>query len=90
MSWRGGGADRSAIVFYERMNRALAARGLRREPHQTPLEFAGALDVPEALLLTRTYNRVRFGAHDLTRDEAARVETWLRRIESVGGVNGGP
>ncbi|MCA1630177.1 MAG: DUF3488 and transglutaminase-like domain-containing protein [Acidobacteria bacterium] len=78
--WRGG-ADRSAIVFYERMNRALAARGLRREPHQTPLEFAGALDVPEALLVTRTYNRVRFGAHDLSSDEAARVETWLRRIE---------
>ncbi|MFN2481530.1 MAG: DUF4129 domain-containing protein, partial [Pyrinomonadaceae bacterium] len=75
------GADRSAIVFYERMNRALAARGLRREPHQTPLEFAGALDVPEALLVTRTYNRVRFGAHDLSSDEAARVETWLRRIE---------
>jgi transglutaminase-like putative cysteine protease len=84
--WRGARADRSAIIFYERMNRALAARGLRREPHQTPLEFAGALDVPEALLVTRTYNRVRFGAHDLTRDEAARVETWLRRIEKVSEV----
>lgn len=84
--WRGAGANRSAIIFYERMNRALAARGLRREPHQTPLEFAGALDVPEALLVTRTYNRVRFGAHDLTGDEAARVETWLRRIEKVSEV----
>ncbi|HEX8161004.1 MAG TPA: DUF3488 and transglutaminase-like domain-containing protein [Pyrinomonadaceae bacterium] len=76
------GADRSAITFYERMNRALAARGLRRESHQTPLEFAGALDVPEALLVTRAYNRVRFGAQELTRDDAARVETWLQRIES--------
>jgi transglutaminase-like putative cysteine protease len=83
---RGAGADRSAVVFYERMNRALAARGLRREPHQTPLEFAGSLDVPEALLVTRTYNRVRFGAHDLSNDEAARVETWLRRIEKVSEV----
>lgn len=84
--WHGTGTDRSAVVFYERMNRSLAARGLRREPHQTPLEFAGALDVPEAVLVTRTYNRVRFGAHDLTRDEAARVETWLRRIEKTSEV----
>jgi transglutaminase-like putative cysteine protease len=84
--WRGVRADRSAIIFYERMNRALARRGLRREPHQTPLEFAGALDVPEALLVTRTYNRVRFGAHDLTHDEAARIETWLKRIEKVREV----
>jgi transglutaminase-like putative cysteine protease len=79
--WRGAGARPSAVAFYERMTRALAARGLNRAPHQTPLEFAGALDVPEALLVTRSYNRVRFGAHELTRDEAARIETWLQRIE---------
>jgi transglutaminase-like putative cysteine protease len=82
--WRGAGANRSAVGFYERMNRALAARGLRREPHQTPLEFAGALSMPEALLVTRAYNRVRFGARELSPDEAARVDNWLRRIEGAG------
>jgi transglutaminase-like putative cysteine protease len=82
--WRGANANRSAVAFYERMNRALAARGLRRESHQTPLEFAGALSMPEALLVTRAYNRVRFGAQELKPDEAARVESWLRRIEGAG------
>ncbi|MFL6229623.1 MAG: DUF3488 and DUF4129 domain-containing transglutaminase family protein [Pyrinomonadaceae bacterium] len=79
--WRGAGANRSAVIFYERMTRTLEARGLKRAPHQTPLEFAGALAMPEALLLTRAYNRVRFGAHELNRDEAARIETWLTKIE---------
>ncbi len=82
--WRTGGARPSAVAFYERMTRALASRGLRREPHQTPLEFAGALGVNEAVLVTRAYNRVRFGAQELTADEAARVEDWLRKIETTG------
>lgn len=81
--WRGANANRSAVAFYERMTRALASRGLRREAHQTPLEFAAALDVPEALLVTRAYNRVRFGAQELTAHEAARVESWLRNIEGA-------
>jgi transglutaminase-like putative cysteine protease len=81
--WRvDGGANRSAVFFYERMSRALSERGLQRAPHQTPLEFAGALAMPEALLVTRAYNRVRFGAHELSVDEAGRVEAWLQRIES--------
>jgi protein-glutamine gamma-glutamyltransferase len=76
-----GGRGQSTVAFYERMTRALAARGLRRPPDQTPLEFAGTLDAPEALLLTRAYNRVRFGARPLAPEEAARVEEWLQKIE---------
>jgi hypothetical protein len=80
--WRAGRrAGRSPVQFYERMARALDARGLRRAPEQTPLEFASTLDAPEAVLLTRAYNRVRFGAHRLTPAEAARVEEWLKKIE---------
>jgi transglutaminase-like putative cysteine protease len=79
--WRSAGARPSAVAFYERMTRALASRGLRRESYQTPLEFAGALAMPEALLVTRAYNHVRFGAHSLSRAEVERVETWLQRIE---------
>jgi hypothetical protein len=78
---RGASAGRSPVIFYERMTRALAARGLRRAADQTPLEFAGALDAPEALLVTRAYNRVRFGARQLSQAETERVEDWLRKIE---------
>jgi len=71
----------STVVFYARMIKALEARGIIRAPDETPLEFAAATGMPEALLLTRSYNRVRFGAHQLTNAEAARIEEWLRRVE---------
>jgi hypothetical protein len=74
-----GGA--SAVAFYERMATALDARGLRRATHQTPLEFASATGVPEALTITEAYHRVRFGAQSLTPAEAAEVERCLRQLE---------
>jgi transglutaminase-like putative cysteine protease len=73
----------SVVSFYERMSTALAARGLKRATDQTPLEFAAATGLPEALLVTRAYNRVRYGAQDLTPAEAARVEDWLRNLEGM-------
>jgi protein-glutamine gamma-glutamyltransferase len=77
------GASGAAVVeFYERMTRALAARGVRRREHETPLEFASASGSPEVLTLTRAYNRVRFGGQGLTPRERAEVEEYLRRIES--------
>ena len=72
---------RSAIEFYERMSNALASRGLQRAPDQTPLEFASAAGMPEVLQITRAYNRVRFGEHDLSSTEAVEIEEWLRRLE---------
>lgn len=75
------GDARSVIKFYERMSAALAARGLRRANDQTPLEFADATGVAEALLVTRAYNRVRFGAQALSPTEAERVEVWLKSLE---------
>lgn len=71
----------TAINFYNRMSRALETRGLRRAQDQTPLEFATTTGMPEALLVTRAYNRVRFGAQDLSTAETARLEAWLRKIE---------
>jgi transglutaminase-like putative cysteine protease len=79
--WRRKKKNYSSVVFYERMTKALASRGLLRTPEQTPLEFAATIGMPEATLLTRSYNRVRFGAHELTTAEAARIEEWLRRVE---------
>jgi transglutaminase-like putative cysteine protease len=79
--WRRDRKSYSSVVFYERMMKALESRGLLRSPDETPLEFAATTGMPEATLLTRSYNRVRFGAHELTKAEAARIEEWLRRIE---------
>src|SRR5829696_8993791 len=75
------GAARAVVEFYERLTAALAARGLTRRADQTPLEFAEAVGGSEVLAVTRAYNRVRYGAHDLTRAEAAEVERHLRRME---------
>jgi transglutaminase-like putative cysteine protease len=80
--WRRERRNYSSVVFYERMMKAFESRGLLRAPDETPLEFAAATGMPEATLLTRSYNRVRFGAQELTTAEAARIEEWLRRVEA--------
>jgi transglutaminase-like putative cysteine protease len=72
---------RSIIEFYERLTKVLAARGLRRAPEQTPLEFAVATELDEALRITRAYNRVRYGEQALTPIESAEIEKWLKRME---------
>ncbi len=69
------------IEFYERMQKVLAGKGFTREPHQTPLEFAFALKMPEAVKITEKYNRVRFGEKNLSNDEAKEIEDWLKNLE---------
>lgn len=71
------------VEFYERLTKILAGRGYQRSPHQTPLEFAGTLGMPEVLEITRAYNQVRYGAHALTAREATRIEEFLRQLEKV-------
>ncbi|MFL6253625.1 MAG: DUF3488 and DUF4129 domain-containing transglutaminase family protein [Pyrinomonadaceae bacterium] len=73
---------RAVVEFYERMTAALGGRGLKRRADQTPLEFAEAVGTPEVLAITSAYNRVRYGAHDLTRAEAEEVERHLRKVIS--------
>jgi transglutaminase-like putative cysteine protease len=73
--------QRSIIEFYERMQRVLATKGFRREAHQTPLEFAFALGMPEAVSITEKYNRVRFGDKNLSGEEAREIEHWLESLE---------
>jgi hypothetical protein len=70
----------SIVEFYERMTAVLAGKGLVREPHQTPLEFAFEVGMPEAVKITEKYNRVRFGEKGLSRDESDEIENWLDRI----------
>jgi transglutaminase-like putative cysteine protease len=71
----------SIVEFYERLQRIMSEGGLKREPHQTPLEFAFSSGIPEAVSITERYNRVRFGAKELSRHEADEIESWLERLQ---------
>ena len=71
----------SIVEFYERMTKTLAARGLKRAAGETPLEFAAMTGMPEALKVTKAYNRVRFGDQKLSATEATQIEEWLKRME---------
>jgi protein-glutamine gamma-glutamyltransferase len=73
--------ETTIVEFYERMQKVLASKGFRRLPHQTPLEFAFALQMPEAVSITEKYNRVRFGERNLSNSEAREIENWLKDLE---------
>lgn len=75
--------DQSMVLFYERLTSLLAQRGIRRDADLTPLEFAGSLDVPEALKITRAYNRVRFGHQRLLPEEIEEIERALSDLAEV-------
>ena len=77
----------TVIEFYERMQRVLAGKGFLREIHQTPLEFAYSLDIPEAVKITEKYNRVRFGEKILSNDETREIEKWLGSLEAASNTN---
>ena len=80
--WQSGSDLESFRVdFYERLIALLESRGLRREPHQTPLEFAAAIGMNEAHAITDAYNRVRFGEEKLSDSERKRIEEFLSRLE---------
>ena len=74
-------AGTSAIEFYERLTSLLAARGLKREANQTPLEFATGLGLHEAVSVTQAYNRVRFGGEDLSAAEKHQLEHALDNLK---------
>jgi transglutaminase-like putative cysteine protease len=78
---RGPAYDQSMVLFYENLTSLLAQRGIRRDADLTPLEFAGSLDVPEALKITRAYNRVRFGHERLLPDEIEEIQQALQNLE---------
>jgi transglutaminase-like putative cysteine protease len=80
----GRAANVAVVEFYERMTATLKARGHNRRDDETPLEFACTVNTPEVLAITRAYNRVRFGAQNLSNAEAAEVERCLRRMEESG------
>jgi transglutaminase-like putative cysteine protease len=74
-------APMSTVQFYERLTRLLSLRGVERDAHLTPLEFAGSLDFQPALFITRAYNRVRFGGQPLSEAELREIDETLKQLE---------
>jgi len=70
----------SNVEFFDRMLEILANKGFTRQPHQTPLEFAYAIDVPEARVLSMKYNEVRFGKRRLSVSEEEEVAEALSKL----------
>jgi protein-glutamine gamma-glutamyltransferase len=77
------GPTDSRIEFYERLVAAMEQRGYLRARHLTPLEFADTLKSNEAVLITRAYNRVRFGGERLSASEQKEVERALFQLEAA-------
>ena len=76
-------AESSRVDFYERLIRLLEKQGLKREPYQTPLEFAAVLGGPEAAIITAAYNRVRYGDEKLSAPERRQLEEALTKLEKA-------
>ena len=73
----------SRVQFYERLISLLEQRGFERDKHLTPLEFASSLNSNEALLITRAYNRVRYGSEHLSTTERKEIEQALFVLEAA-------
>ena len=74
-------ASSSSVEFYERLTNLLAAQVLKREPHQTPLEFAAMSGYGPVASITKAYNRVRFGGEKLSALEVTQISDWLKQLE---------
>jgi len=62
---------------------AMEQRGVPRDKSLTPLEFADTVKSNEVLLITRAYNRVRFGKEKLSAKETKEVERALFTLEDL-------
>jgi protein-glutamine gamma-glutamyltransferase len=81
-AWLKDKNETSIVEFYDRMQKVLEKQGFERKPYQTPLEFAFALNMLEAVRITEKYNSVRFGEKNLSRKEAEEIEDWLKDLEN--------
>jgi transglutaminase-like putative cysteine protease len=82
--WRSG-SESSRVDFYERLVALLERQGIKREPYQTPVEFAFAVGNSEAAAITKAYNRVRYGGSRLSASEVSQIDAWLSELEKQQG-----
>jgi hypothetical protein len=78
----------SNVQFYERLISLMEQRGVSRDQHLTPLEFANTLRSNDVMVITRAYNRVRFGGQKLSATERKEVERALFALEGTTDRNG--
>jgi Domain of unknown function (DUF4129) len=77
------------LFYYLAMLRRTAERGLPRQPHQTPNEYAHVLEeqLPEVddevNSITGHFNEARYSRHAITLQHAGRVQQFWRRIRSA-------
>ena len=71
----------SNVQFYERLISLMEQRGVSRDKHLTPLEFANTLRSNDVMVITRAYNRVRYGGQKLSTIERKEVERALFALE---------
>jgi hypothetical protein len=71
------GRGYSNVEFYEKLLALMEQRGYARDQAQTPLEFADKLKSSDVWIITRAYNRVRFGGERLSPAEQREVERAL-------------
>jgi len=75
---------RLATLLYQQMLRLLARRGIRKQPGQTPLEFASSVTAAELAApvaqLTDLYQMARFGDHSA---EAQKMGDLLASIKAI-------
>jgi transglutaminase-like putative cysteine protease len=76
----------SNVQFYERLISLMEQRGVSRDQHLTPLEFANTLRSNDVMVVTRAYNRVRFGGEKLSATERKEVERALFALEGTEKV----
>src|SRR5215217_8720523 len=87
--WARAGLDNSTadgralsnVQFYERLISLMDQRGVSRDKHLTPLEFANTLRSNDVMVITRAYNRVRYGGQKLSAIERKEVERALFALE---------
>jgi transglutaminase-like putative cysteine protease len=72
----------STIEFYERLLNLMARRGIERDKSLTPLEFAQQIGTRDAQVITRAYNRVRFGKEQLSTIELREIKKILAAMET--------
>ena len=78
----------SNVQFYERLVSLMEQRGVSRDQHLTPLEFASTLRSNDVMVVTRAYNRVRFGHEKLSATERKEVERALFALEGTTNKHG--
>ena len=75
--------ERSPVDFYERLMAILETEGVTRETSLTPLEFAEIVGRREVIMVTKAYNRVRFGGQKLSAGEQNEIDQALEQVRDV-------